>query len=109
MDHTYFIEWEVVNINSNCIVITFLFDWISLIFIGFVFFISSLVILYRDDYIHGDYNINSFNYLVLLFVMSIIVLISSLNMITIVLGWNSSTRNNGNEKWNFRYRQFWKH
>ena len=26
MDLIYFIEWEVLNINSNCIVITFLFD-----------------------------------------------------------------------------------
>ena len=32
---------------------------------GFFFSSSSLVILYRDDYIHGDYNIN----LVILFVM----------------------------------------
>ena len=71
MDLIYFIEWEIVNINGNCIVITFLFDWISLIFMGFVFFISSLVVLHRNDYIDGDYNINRFIYLVLLFVMSI--------------------------------------
>jgi NADH:ubiquinone oxidoreductase subunit 5 (subunit L)/multisubunit Na+/H+ antiporter MnhA subunit len=37
---------------------TFLFDWMSLIFMGFVSFTSSLVILYRDDYMHGDLNIN---------------------------------------------------
>jgi NADH-Ubiquinone oxidoreductase (complex I), chain 5 N-terminus. len=41
----------------------------SLIFIGFVFFISYLVILYREDYIHGDYNINRFIYLVLLYIL----------------------------------------
>ena len=55
---------------------------------GFVFFISSLVILYRDDYIHGDYNINRFIYLVLLFVISIIFLIISPNIIRILLGWD---------------------
>jgi hypothetical protein len=32
------------------------------------FFISSLVILYKDDYIHGDLNINRFILLVLMFV-----------------------------------------
>ena len=25
---------EIVNINRNCIVITFIFDWMSLIFMG---------------------------------------------------------------------------
>ena len=88
MDLIYFIEWEIVNINSNCILITFLFDWISLIFIGFVFFISSLVNLYRDDYIHGDYNINRFIYLVLLFVISMMFLIIRPNIISILLGWD---------------------
>jgi NADH-ubiquinone oxidoreductase chain 5 len=65
---------------------TFLFDWISLIFAGFVFFISSLVILYRDDYIHGDLNINRFILLVLMFVLSMMFLIVRPNLISILLG-----------------------
>nr|AVN67576.1 NADH dehydrogenase subunit 5 [Schultesia lampyridiformis] len=84
----YFIEWEIVMINSSCIVMTFLFDWMSLIFLGFVFFISSLVILYSDDYMHGDYNMNRFIYLVLLFVASMMFLIISPNLISILLGWD---------------------
>lgn len=67
---------------------TFLFDWISLLFIGFVFFISSLVILYRDDYMDGDININRFILLVLIFVISIIFLIIRPNIIRILLGWD---------------------
>jgi NADH-ubiquinone oxidoreductase chain 5 len=55
---------------------TFLFDWMSLLFMGFVFIISSLVILYRDDYMFGDLNIVRFIVLVLIFVISIIFLIS---------------------------------
>jgi NADH:ubiquinone oxidoreductase subunit 5 (chain L)/Multisubunit Na+/H+ antiporter, MnhA subunit len=50
--------------------------------------ISSLVILYRDNYIHGDYNINRFIYLVFLFVMSIIFLIIRPTTISILLGWD---------------------
>ena len=46
-----------------------------------------LSVLYRDDYIHGDFNINRFIYLVLLF-MSIIFLIISPNIISILLGWD---------------------
>nr|WGO58062.1 NADH dehydrogenase subunit 5 [Rhabdoblatta melancholica] len=87
-DMIYFIEWEVVTINTSSIIMTFLFDWMSLTFMSFVFFISSMVILYSDDYMHGDYNINRFIYLVLLFVMSMMFLIISPNMISILLGWD---------------------
>jgi len=66
----------------------FLFDWISLLFMGFVFIISSLVILYSDDYVFGDLNIIRFIILVLIFVVSIIFLIISPNIISILLDWD---------------------
>lgn len=55
---------------------------------GFVFFISSLVILYRDDYMYGDLNINRFILLVLIFVLSMAFLIIRPNVIRILLGWD---------------------
>lgn len=88
IDLVYFIEWEIVSLHSISIVITFLFDWISLIFISFVLLISSLVIFYRDQYMGEDYNVNRFILLVLIFVMSIIILIISPNLIRILLGWD---------------------
>nr|UGN61778.1 NADH dehydrogenase subunit 5 [Cryptocercus sp. 2 ZQW-2021c] len=87
-DLIIFIEWIIVSLNSSSIVMTFLFDWMSLIFMGFVFFISSLVILYSDDYMHGDLNMNRFVMLVLMFVISMMFLIISPNMISILLGWD---------------------
>lgn len=84
----YFLEWEVVSLNRIRIVITFLFDWISLLFISFVLLISSLVIFYRKEYIRRDENINRFIILVLIFVLSIILLIISPNLIRILLGWD---------------------
>lgn len=84
----YFIEWEVVTLNSSSIIITFLFDWIRLIFISFVLLISSLVIYYRKEYISEDYNINRFILLVLMFIMSMILLIIRPNLIRILLGWD---------------------
>lgn len=87
-DLVYFIEWELINVNSSSIVITFLFDWIRLIFISFVLFISSLVIFYRKEYISEDKNINRFILLVVIFVFSIIILIISPNLIRILLGWD---------------------
>nr|URX52988.1 NADH dehydrogenase subunit 5 [Glyptotermes sp. 6 AB-2022a] len=87
-DLVIFIEWDVITLNSSSVVMTFLFDWMSLVFTGFVFFISSLVILYSDDYMHGDVNINRFILLVLMFVLSMMFLIISPNMISILLGWD---------------------
>lgn len=84
----YFIEWEVVSLNSIRIVMTFLFDWISLLFISFVLIISSLVIFYRKEYMERDENINRFIILVLIFVLSIMLLIISPNLIRILLGWD---------------------
>nr|WGO57945.1 NADH dehydrogenase subunit 5 [Hemithyrsocera longiseta] len=85
---SYFIEWEIIMLNSSSIVMTFLFDWMSLMFMGFVFFISSLVIFYSEDYMMGDLNLNRFIFLILLFVMSMMLLIISPNMISILLGWD---------------------
>jgi NADH-ubiquinone oxidoreductase chain 5 len=36
-DLIYFIEWDIITLNSSRIVTTFLFDWMSLTFMGFFF------------------------------------------------------------------------
>nr|ARO46885.1 NADH dehydrogenase subunit 5 [Metrioptera ussuriana] len=87
-DLVVFIEWEIFNLNSCSVVMTFLFDWMSLFFMGFVLLISSLVIFYSDEYMHGDLTINRFIILVLLFVLSMMFLIISPNLISILLGWD---------------------
>nr|ADW41384.1 NADH dehydrogenase subunit 5 [Drosophila flavomontana] len=84
----YFIEWEVVSLNSMSIVMTFLFDWMSLLFMSFVLMISSLVIYYSKEYMSGDININRFIMLVLMFVLSMMLLIISPNLVSILLGWD---------------------
>nr|YP_010572538.1 NADH dehydrogenase subunit 5 [Phlugiolopsis punctata]UZH35903.1 NADH dehydrogenase subunit 5 [Phlugiolopsis punctata] len=83
-----FIEWEIFTLNSSSLVMTFLFDWMSLLFMGFVLFISSLVIFYSEEYMHGDLVINRFIILVLMFVLSMMFLIISPNLISILLGWD---------------------
>nr|YP_009515432.1 NADH dehydrogenase subunit 5 [Anopheles splendidus]ART64926.1 NADH dehydrogenase subunit 5 [Anopheles splendidus] len=87
-DLVYFIEWEVMSLQSMSIVMTFLFDWMSLMFMSFVLLISSLVIFYSNQYMEEDYNINRFILLVLMFVMSMMMLIISPNLISILLGWD---------------------
>nr|YP_008080726.1 NADH dehydrogenase subunit 5 [Songmachilis xinxiangensis]AFQ07908.1 NADH dehydrogenase subunit 5 [Songmachilis xinxiangensis] len=87
-DYVVFVEWELFTINSSTIVMTLLFDWMSLIFLGFVMFISSMVIFYSSSYMSGDYNINRFILLVLMFVFSMGVLIVSPNLVSLLLGWD---------------------
>ena len=58
----------------------------SLLFVGFVFIISSLFVLYSDDYIFGDLCIFPFILFVFMFAISIMFFIVSPNMISIVLG-----------------------
>ena len=66
--------------NIRSIIINFLFDWMSLLFVGFVFIISSSVILYSDDNMFGDLNIIRFILLVMICVVSMIFLIISPNV-----------------------------
>nr|UFZ13863.1 NADH dehydrogenase subunit 5 [Neochauliodes koreanus] len=87
-DLVIFIEWEILTLNSSSIVMTILMDWMSLLFMSFVLLISSVVIFYSDEYMSGDYNINRFIILVLLFVLSMMFLIISPNLISILLGWD---------------------
>nr|YP_337856.1 NADH dehydrogenase subunit 5 [Lysiosquillina maculata]ABA18068.1 NADH dehydrogenase subunit 5 [Lysiosquillina maculata] len=84
----YFIEWEIISSNSNSVVMTLILDWMSLMFLGFVTLISSMVLYYSGGYMEGDPNMNRFIYLVLMFVVSMVALIVSPNLISILLGWD---------------------
>nr|WPN89772.1 NADH dehydrogenase subunit 5 [Sinoscolia sp. 1 GYN-2023a] len=84
----YFIELNIFSLNSCSILMTVLLDWMSLLFLSIVLFISSFVIYYSKIYMMGDLMINRFISLVLLFVLSMILLIISPNLISILLGWD---------------------
>lgn len=83
-----FIEYELFSLNSSTLIITLLFDWIRLTFMGFVLLISSIVIFYSTSYIQEEIYFSRFIWLVYLFVLSIILLIISPNIIRILLGWD---------------------
>nr|YP_010032691.1 NADH dehydrogenase subunit 5 [Cletus rubidiventris]QOW08012.1 NADH dehydrogenase subunit 5 [Cletus rubidiventris] len=87
-DYFVFMDWEILTLNSCCISMILLLDWISLLFMGSVMFISSMVIYYSDDYMMNDDNKVRFLILVLLFVLSMMFMIISPNMISILLGWD---------------------
>lgn len=81
-------EWLVLSINSIILEFYVLVDWVSCLFIGFILVISSIVLIYRMDYIKGDRGINRFFYLVLLFVFSIVLIILRPRMVRIIFGWD---------------------
>nr|YP_010326850.1 NADH dehydrogenase subunit 5 [Athetis thoracica]UNP54100.1 NADH dehydrogenase subunit 5 [Athetis thoracica] len=82
------LEWEIISFNSMTIIMSILLDWMSLLFMMFVFLISSVVIYYSKSYMSSELNLMRFIILVLLFVFSMMLLIISPNIISILLGWD---------------------
>nr|AIW06151.1 NADH dehydrogenase subunit 5 [Gaeana maculata] len=81
-------EWLIIMINSCNIYMTAIFDFMSTLFLSTVMFISSIVIYYSNTYMSNDKNKNRFIYIVMMFVMSMMMLIISPNMISLILGWD---------------------
>nr|QWB85626.1 NADH dehydrogenase subunit 5 [Saphanus piceus] len=88
LDFSLILEVNLLSLNSSSLVMIFLFDWMSLLFMSFVLFISSMVIFYSEEYMQGDLNLNRFIILVVMFVLSMMLLIISPNLISILLGWD---------------------
>nr|QXT45539.1 NADH dehydrogenase subunit 5 [Leptinotarsa decemlineata] len=88
MDYSMVIELNLLNLNSSSIEMVILFDWMSLFFMSFVLFISSMVIYYSQEYMLGDLYLNRFILLVVMFVLSMMFMIISPNLISILLGWD---------------------
>nr|YP_010736839.1 NADH dehydrogenase subunit 5 [Macropsis hainanensis]WEP24713.1 NADH dehydrogenase subunit 5 [Macropsis hainanensis] len=89
MNYSFFFEWEFFNLNSLSLCYLIFFDWMSLMFCFVVFFISSMVLIYSSIYMGvNSYSSKRFLYLVLLFIISMIMMILSPNLISILLGWD---------------------
>nr|ATN41195.1 NADH dehydrogenase subunit 5 [Cecidomyiidae sp. 3 LC-2017] len=83
-----FYEWELINIQGTHMTLNFLLDWMSLLFISVVFTISSMVIFYSMDYMADDKNKVRFIMLLILFIISMMFLIISPNLISVLIGWD---------------------
>nr|QBM09154.1 NADH dehydrogenase subunit 5 [Magicicada septendecula]QBM09167.1 NADH dehydrogenase subunit 5 [Magicicada septendecula]QBM09193.1 NADH dehydrogenase subunit 5 [Magicicada septendecula]QBM09206.1 NADH dehydrogenase subunit 5 [Magicicada septendecula]QBM09219.1 NADH dehydrogenase subunit 5 [Magicicada septendecula] len=87
-DYAIMMEWLIVTINSCNIYMTLIFDFMSTLFLSTVMFISSMVMLYSGMYMMNDKYINRFIYIIMMFVMSMVLLIISPNMVSILVGWD---------------------
>nr|APX40090.1 NADH dehydrogenase subunit 5 [Chaetocnema obesa] len=81
-------EYFFLILNSCEFVYVLLLDWMSLMFMSFVLFISSMVIFYSEEYMYEDMNKNRFILLVVMFVCSMMLMIISPNLISILMGWD---------------------
>nr|YP_005087982.1 NADH dehydrogenase subunit 5 [Pauropus longiramus]ADT63084.1 NADH dehydrogenase subunit 5 [Pauropus longiramus] len=84
----FYFEWEMLSWGVLDIHFSFLLDWYSLIFSGFVLMISGNVLIYSDSYMEGDFHKNLFFRLMILFVMSMLLLINISNLVMVLLGWD---------------------
>nr|YP_010939204.1 NADH dehydrogenase subunit 5 [Pseudoligosita yasumatsui]WLF85678.1 NADH dehydrogenase subunit 5 [Pseudoligosita yasumatsui] len=87
-DMIFFFEWMIMLLNSVEIMMYIYLDWMSLMFMSVVLLISSMIMIYSSEYMSHDNYINRFFYLVYLFIISMLLMIMSPNMISILLGWD---------------------
>nr|YP_009528676.1 NADH dehydrogenase subunit 5 [Cyrtotrachelus buqueti]AXU05689.1 NADH dehydrogenase subunit 5 [Cyrtotrachelus buqueti] len=81
-------EYNLLSFNSVSMVYGITIDWMSLSFMSFVLFISAAVVKYSEEYMGEDFNKGRFIYLVILFVVSMMFMIISPNLVSILLGWD---------------------
>nr|YP_010934888.1 NADH dehydrogenase subunit 5 [Blastothrix speciosa]WKV28879.1 NADH dehydrogenase subunit 5 [Blastothrix speciosa] len=84
----YFIEWNLMFLNSMNLNMLIFLDWMTLIFIFTVLLISSMIMFYCCEYMHMDNYQNRFFFLVTFFIFSMVLMIISPNMVSIILGWD---------------------
>nr|AXI98591.1 NADH dehydrogenase subunit 5 [Pseudoniphargus grandis] len=83
-----FLEWEIMQYGGGSVVMSLIFDWMSLTFLGVVSFISGCIMKYSYYYMMGDKNFLRFVMVLLLFVGSMMLLIVSPNLVSLLLGWD---------------------
>nr|YP_010693427.1 NADH dehydrogenase subunit 5 [Gonopsimorpha nigrosignata]WCB99309.1 NADH dehydrogenase subunit 5 [Gonopsimorpha nigrosignata] len=87
-NYSIMLDYEFLSLNSSYFSMSVYLDWMSLFFLGSVLLISSFVIFYSFSYMNLDIYKYRFLYLVLLFILSMMFLIISPNMVSILLGWD---------------------
>nr|AXI98812.1 NADH dehydrogenase subunit 5 [Pseudoniphargus sp. 6-Morocco B] len=83
-----FLEWEIMHYCGSGVVVSLIFDWMSLMFLSVVGFISGCIMKYSYYYMEGEKNFLRFVIVLLLFVGSMMFLIVSPNLISLLLGWD---------------------
>nr|QGX04672.1 NADH dehydrogenase subunit 5 [Undinula vulgaris] len=84
----YIFEWEITSLSSTSIFLIFIFDYMSIYFLGLVSLIAGSVMIFSTSYMSHEVFFSRFIFLVFSFVMSMYLLILSPNLISLLLGWD---------------------
>nr|URH24708.1 NADH dehydrogenase subunit 5 [Parabopyrella angulosa] len=87
-DFSLIIEYEFLSAGGCSMSFIIFVDWMSTLFMVFVFWISGSILLYSAEYMDGDRNSGLFLILLLLFISSMSLVVFSLSMVSIMLGWD---------------------
>lgn len=83
---SWLLEYTIVSCNGVDLTFVIYLDWISSLFLIVVFIVSIIVFIYSQEYMKDHYG--RFNKLLLLFVLSIILIVISPNVLSILVGWD---------------------
>nr|UEE83292.1 NADH dehydrogenase subunit 5 [Petalocephala eurglobata] len=87
--NTALLEFELIKLNSTEMYFIMLMDWMSMMFMSTVLMISSMIMLFSSTYMASNKSEEKrFIYLINLFILSMMLMIISPNMISIMLGWD---------------------
>nr|YP_009470518.1 NADH dehydrogenase subunit 5 [Centruroides vittatus]AVF96946.1 NADH dehydrogenase subunit 5 [Centruroides vittatus] len=87
-NYSIMISFCFMSLTSTNLEMFLIFDYISMLFSATVLIISSMVLWFSEEYMAEEKHPYRFNYLVLLFILSMILLIMSPNLMSILLGWD---------------------
>uniref|UniRef100_A0AB38ZHA1 NADH-ubiquinone oxidoreductase chain 5 n=1 Tax=Cicadellidae gen. 1 sp. 2 XYW-2023a TaxID=3078490 RepID=A0AB38ZHA1_9HEMI len=86
---SFLMEWEIIKINSSEIYFSMIIDWMSMMFMSTVLLISSMILLYSNEYMSTNkFESKRFISLINLFILSMMMMIISPNLISIMIGWD---------------------